>query len=176
MAHEGGEATNASIIPTAASVRATAASDLIQASPGVLAINRSCYAHYAPPMLGLSLAEYALRDGFVGRPKILTGEEIGGVNPTAIVIRGGRLEQPTILFGVEEVSRQQFSCVRRLIWVSSSQVVQLTTRCITWPFTQMRGGMHKRCRAFGEGQQHCRCDRGSDRTHYCDRCGRRRDS
>ena len=96
MAHVSGEATAASIIPTAASIRATAASDLIQASPGVPEITGPYYDHYVPPVLGLLDNEHVLRDGLVGRPMVLSGEEKGGANETEIVLRGGRLEKPFI--------------------------------------------------------------------------------
>ena len=113
MAHVSGDATAASTMPTAASIRATAAGDLIQASPGVPESTRPtaasirataaggliqappgvsetiwpCYAQYAPPVVGLLGDEHVVRDGFVGRPMVMSGVEIGGVNEKEIVLR-----------------------------------------------------------------------------------------
>ena len=92
MAHVSGDATAASTMPTAASIRATAAGDLIQAAPGVPETIGPCYAQYAPPVLGLLGDEHVVRDGFVGRPMVMSGVEIGGVDDTEIVIRGGCLD------------------------------------------------------------------------------------
>ena len=108
MAIVSDEATAASIIPTAASIRATAASALIQASPGVSAITGPCYARYEPPLLGLLDNEHVLRDGNIGRPMVLSGEETGGVKETEIVIRGGRLEKPFISLGLETADKKKF--------------------------------------------------------------------
>jgi len=145
MAHVSGDATATSTMPTAASIRATAAGDLIQASPGVPESTRPtaasiratsaggliqappgvsetiwpCYAQYAPPALGLVGTEHVVRDGFVGRPMVMSGEEIGGVNDKEMVFRGGRLEKPHFLFGLTVISNKK--CIKG----------QKTTRCST---------------------------------------------
>ena len=153
MATVSGEATAASIMPTAASIRATAASDMIQASPGVSAITGPCYAHYVPPVLGLLDNEHVLRDGNIGRPMVLSGEENAGVKETEIVLRGGRLEKPFILFGSKAVNKKKFIkrqkanplLARFLAGGATNFPLQRVTI-----FKKMRDRMHKHCRAFGE--------------------------
>ena len=95
-------------MPTAASIRATAAGCLIQAPPGVSETNCPCYARYAPPVLGLLGDEHVVRDGFVGRPMVMSGVEIGGVNEKEIVLRGGRFGKPYILFGLAVIHNMKF--------------------------------------------------------------------
>ena len=98
-------ATAASSTATAASITVTAASDVIQESPDVSAITEPCYARYEAPCLGLLDNEYVLRDGNIGRPVVLNGEERPGLKLHELILRGGRLSSPGVLNGLEMAKR-----------------------------------------------------------------------
>ena len=151
MAHVSGDATAASTMPTAASIRATAAGDLIQAAPGVPETIGPCYAQYAPPVIGLVGTEHVVRDGFVGRPMVMSGEEIGGVNEKEMVLRGGRLDKPYILFELPVINNKKFIKRQK----SNPLLVRfLTGDTANYPlrnvkiFEQIRDRMRKHCTEY----------------------------
>ena len=103
-----GRATAASVRATAAGIKATAASDVIQELPDESAIAEPSNAPYENPRIGLLGTESVLRDGSIGRPVVLNGEDISGLQHNELILRGGRLDSPQVLIGLEEVSGKLF--------------------------------------------------------------------
>ena len=87
-------ATVASSGATAAGITDTTAIDVIREPHAASDTTESCYARYAAPQLGLVGDEHVLRDGYIGGPLVLNGEEWKGLLPNEIILRVGRLTSP----------------------------------------------------------------------------------